>query len=135
MYFQRKSQVKQNRPSVCNYHQGSHATAPHIRFPPRPICSTYSLYGWRIYCATVKVFLTLVGLTLREVYGVRPCRCGPNGVDTISVNEHTDYVTVTLDASAMSLVAGMNPYGHTVSASSRAKPCYPDGRSNPGKRE
>jgi hypothetical protein len=72
---------------------------------------------------------------MREVYGVRPCRCGPNGVDTISVNEHTDYVTVTLDASAMSLVAGMNPYGHTVSASSRAKPCYPDGRSNPGKRE
>jgi hypothetical protein len=30
---------------------------------------------------------------LREVYGVRPCR--RNGVDTISVNEHTDYVIVT----------------------------------------
>jgi hypothetical protein len=35
----------------------------------------------------------------------------------------------------MSLVARMTPYWRTVSASSRAKPCYPDGRSNPGKRE
>jgi hypothetical protein len=35
---------------------------------------------------------------------------------------------------AMSLVARMTPYWHTVSASSRAKPCYPDGQSNPGKR-
>jgi hypothetical protein len=35
MYFQRKSKVKQNRPSVCNYHHGSHATAPQIRFTPR----------------------------------------------------------------------------------------------------
>jgi hypothetical protein len=43
------------------------------------------------------VLLTLVGLNLREVYGVRPCRCGPNGVDTISVNEHTDYVMSLLD--------------------------------------
>jgi hypothetical protein len=34
----------------------------------------------------------------------------------------------------MSLVARMTPYWHTVSASSRAKPCYPDGQSNPGKR-
>ena len=42
------------------------------------------------------MLLTLVGLNLREVYGVRPCRCGPNGVDTISVNEHTDYVIVSL---------------------------------------
>lgn len=56
---------------------------------------TYSLQGWGIYCARVKVLLTLVGLNLSEVYGVRPCRCGPNGVDTISVNEHTDYVVVT----------------------------------------
>jgi hypothetical protein len=29
----------------------------------------------------------------------------------------------------------MTPYWHTVSASSRAKPCYPDGQSNPGKRK
>jgi hypothetical protein len=35
MYFQRKSKVRQNRPSVCNYHHGSHATAPQIRFTPR----------------------------------------------------------------------------------------------------
>src|ERR1700733_1596642 len=35
MYFQRKSKVKPNRPSVCNYHHGSHATAPQIRFTPR----------------------------------------------------------------------------------------------------
>jgi hypothetical protein len=34
----------------------------------------------------------------------------------------------------MSLVARMTPYWHTVSASSRAKLCYPDGQSNPGKR-
>jgi hypothetical protein len=26
-----------------------------------------------------------------------------------------------------------DPIWHTVSASSRAKPCYPDGQSNPGK--
>jgi hypothetical protein len=43
------------------------------------------------------VLLTLVGLNLSEVYGVRSCRCGPNGVDTISVNEHTDYEVVTSD--------------------------------------
>ena len=35
IYFQRKSKVKQNRPSFCNYHHGSHATAPQIRFTPR----------------------------------------------------------------------------------------------------
>ena len=35
MYFQRKSKVKQNRPSFCNYHHGLHATAPLIRFTPR----------------------------------------------------------------------------------------------------
>ena len=35
MYFQRKSKVRQNRPGVCNYHHGSHATAPQIRFTPR----------------------------------------------------------------------------------------------------
>jgi hypothetical protein len=35
MYFQRKSKVKQNRPSFCNYHRGSYATAPQIRFTPR----------------------------------------------------------------------------------------------------
>ena len=34
MYFQRKSKVKQNRPSFCNYHLGSYATAPQIRLTP-----------------------------------------------------------------------------------------------------
>ena len=35
MYFQRKSKVKQNRPRFWNYHRGSYATAPQIRFTPK----------------------------------------------------------------------------------------------------
>ena len=34
----------------------------------------------------------------------------------------------------MSLVARMTAYWHAVSAPSRAKPRYPDGQSNPGKK-
>ena len=83
MYFQRKSKVKQNRPSFCNYHHGSHATAPRIRFTPRNYILNLLAVGMENLLCNGKGAPYFGRVEFERGLCVRPCRCGPNGVDTI----------------------------------------------------
>ncbi len=127
MYFQRKPKVKQNRPSFCNYHRGSHATALQIRFTPRNYILNLLAVGMENLLCNGKGAHYFCRVEFERGLWA-------SGLVAVDQMASTLFPSTSILITWLSLLDVGDEFGWADDpASSRAKPCYRTGNRIQGK--